>query len=129
MERSSKAGGDIFMETSDREEVTTQAVLMAFRQLSDGLKQTNKLLEAQGNQLTTALADLSIIKGQDVITKLGTLSLQLEDTEKRIKNLETERDRRDGITNAIEYVSKIGPWLTFIAVACLAAFGKIKIGV
>jgi len=115
----SKSVDGIFKAMTDAD-VKDDAWLLAFRQLSDGLKQTNVLLQSVVAKLDTAFEDIHEIKEQNLIIRLGTLSLEVNEMKTIVDSLVVDKNKRDGITSAVEYLSKVAPWITLLVIAALA---------
>lgn len=96
-----------------------QSHILALRQISDGLAQTNRLLERQANKLQEMHDKMVKVESLEIVTKFKDMKDSLDAACARIDRLETDKDRRDGATGFFEWAGKVVPWV----LALLAALG------
>ena len=77
-----------------------------------------------GMKVDGLVREVSEIKG--MASTIASLENRLSTAEDDIDDLKTDRERRRGAVGAVEWISRIGPWMLSTVLAVLAYVGWIE---
>lgn len=98
------------------EHALKQIEIEALRQITDALKRLNERSDKQAELLVDVRERLIRIESNKVDSRV-------EDLERKVDELEADRNRRLGALGAAEWLSRFGPWLVAVFATVAAVIG------
>lgn len=95
------------------ETLVQQATVLALRQVTDTLAQQGRTMERLAAKVEETNEQFALMRG-------ARYDARLEAIETQIDALRSAQDRRNGVANFVEYLSKVGPWILACAAAMIA---------
>jgi DNA repair ATPase RecN len=107
------------------EESSLQALVIAMRQVSENTSRIDRSMEALNNKMGEVRDRLTHIEAQGYDKKISDLKETIVGMQEQIDSLEQDKDQRDGVTNGLEWLSKVGGWITAAALGVFTLWAFI----
>ena len=102
------------------------ALVLAMRQLSDNTARMDRSMEALNQKMGEVRDRLTHIEAQGYDKKIEELTSVISALNSRIDVLEREKDKRDGVTGGLEWLSKVGGWVTAALIGAATVWAILK---
>lgn len=96
-------------------EAWQQAQVLAMRQLGDLMSAQTKRIEGLGEAVQDVRDRVIRMEAQEINKSVESLRAELRAAQTRIDQLESQRDRVQGVAAFTSWISRVGPWLFAIA--------------
>jgi uncharacterized coiled-coil protein SlyX len=106
-----------------------QALILAVKQLSENVARMDRGMEAMNEKMSDVRDRLTHLEAQSYGEKISDLYKQIDILHAEIVVLQADKNKRDGVADNLEWLSKVGGWFTAIVMGAAALWATLKNGV